>query len=124
MSPKDPRSRASSGNSDANARRTRGKGTHPSESNTPRVFVVDRREGDRVILVSDGDAATVEIDADELPEDARAEGAVLQVPMTATGEPDWPRAVRDRDEESRRRAALAKRIAKLRRSDPGGDIVL
>lgn len=95
--------------------------THSSESS--RVYVVDRREGRMLVLVDDDDAS-VDVVASRLPKACRGEGAVLRVPLDAAGNPVWADARRDRPEEERRLADLARRAARLRRSDPGGDVVL
>ncbi len=87
------------------------------------LFVVDRREGDVVIVVDDA-GATTEIPADLLRGKMGTEGAVLRVPLSTGGAPSWEEAIRDRAEERRRRAAIAKRIQRLGRTDPGGDIEL
>ena len=87
------------------------------------VFVVDRREGRSVILVAD-DGTTVEVQASRLPKHCRTEGAVLRVLDDPAGAPDWESAVRDDAEEARRVADLRTRVERLRRSDPGGDVVL
>jgi len=76
-----------------------------------------------VVIADDGDEQ-VDVVADELPRACRAEGAVLRVPLDSGAVPRWGEAVRDRDEEARRLADLAKRAERLRRSDPGGDVVL
>lgn len=88
-----------------------------------RIYVVDRREGRMLVLVDDDDA-TVDVPADRLPKACRREGAVLRVPVDAAGDPLWSDARRDRAEEARRLADLARRAERLRRSDPGGDVVL
>ena len=90
---------------------------------TSAVFVVDRREGAIVVVMDEKDNA-IDVPASELPRGARAEGAVLRVPVDPVGAPRWGDAVRDRSEERRRRAELAARIDRLRRTDRGGDIDL
>ncbi len=87
------------------------------------VFVVDRREGDVVVVVDDQGAA-IDVAARDLPKGARAEGAVLRVPVDPDGAPRWRDALRDRAEERRRRAEMTERIERLRRTDRGGDIEL
>ena len=87
------------------------------------LFVVDRREGRMLVLVAD-DETTLDVPASRLPRACRAEGAVLRVTRDAAGEPAWEDATRDRAEEARRLADLKRRAERLRRSDPGGDVVL
>ena len=88
-----------------------------------RTFVVDRREGAVLVLVDDAERTT-DIPGSRVPKSCRVEGAVLRVPLDAGGEAVWEKARRDRVEERRRIAELEDRIKRLRRSDPGGDIVL
>ena len=87
------------------------------------IFVVDRREGRTIIVITE-DARDIELPASRLPKSCRMEGAVLRVPRDAHGQPAWENAVRDHEEEARRLADLRARVARLRRSDPGGDVVL
>lgn len=87
------------------------------------LVVVDRREGDVIVVVDENGGAT-DVPASELPRSSRAEGAVLRVPIDGSGVRRWNEAVRDRGEERRRRAGIAERIDRLRRTDPGGDIEL
>ena len=74
------------------------------------------------VLVRDGDERVAEVPAADLPEGA-AEGAVLQVPMTR-GQPDWEAAELDEELRRARRDAAERILGRLRRRDPGGDIVL
>ena len=94
-----------------------------SDDEGTRLYVVDRREGSIVVLIDDEDRSA-EVDAGSLPRSCRSEGAVLRVPLGPNGVPLWGAAVRDRKEERRRLAEMAARVRRLRRSDPGGDIVL
>ena len=87
------------------------------------TYVVDRREGDIVILENDS-GSTMDVEAALLPRACRAEGAVIRMPLDRDGAPLWAEAVRDREEERRRRAELSRRVARLRESDPGGDVEL
>jgi hypothetical protein len=88
-----------------------------------RIYVVDRREGDVLVMVDDDDHA-VDVSRRTLPKTCRAEGAVLRVPLDTDGSPIWANARRDRIEERRRLSELSKRLERLRRADPGGDVVL
>ena len=87
------------------------------------TFAVDRNEGD-VIVVVDEDGRATDVPSPRLPAHARREGAVLRVPLGSEGTPRWEDAVRDRGEERRRRAMMAARIERLKRTDPGGDVEL
>ena len=92
-------------------------------NDTSRLLVVDRREGRMLVLVAE-DGTTVEVSAARLPKDCRAEGAVLRVPIDVRGDLHWVDTVRDHAEEARRLDELSRRAERLRRSDPGGDVVL
>ncbi len=96
-----------------------------ADSPAPRfaTYVVDRREGDIVILENDA-GSTMDVEAALLPRSCRAEGTVVRLPLDRDGTPRWAEAVRDREEERRRRAELSRRVARLRESDPGGDVEL
>ncbi len=94
-----------------------------NEAPQSRIYVVDRREAGMLVMVDDDDRP-VDIAATHLPKACRAEGAVVRVPIGEDGAPAWGQAKRDRAEERRRLAEMAKRVKRLRRSDPGGDIVL
>lgn len=87
------------------------------------TFAVDRREGNVIVVVDEAGRAT-DVPSARLPARARAEGAVLRVPIDGTGAQRWEDAVRDRGEERRRRAMMAERIERLKRTDPGGDVEL
>ena len=87
------------------------------------MFAVDRKEGDFIVVIDEAGRA-IDVQSARLPARARGEGAVLRVPIDANGTPRWGDAVRDRGEERRRRALIAARIERLKRTDPGGDIKL
>jgi len=87
------------------------------------IFVIDRREENTLVIVSDDDRS-IDVPVTHVPKSCRAEGAVLRVPIGTDGVPQWEKAKRDRAEERRRLAELRKRTDRLRRSDPGGDVVL
>ena len=97
--------------------------TTPHGAEPIRIFVVDRREGRTLVLIADDDAS-FDVPASRLPKACRTEGAVLRVPIGVDDAPQWADAIRDREEEARRLANLEKRIRRLRRSDPGGDVIL
>lgn len=86
------------------------------------TWVVDRFEGDVVVLVSDaGQVAQTERVA--LPHSAK-EGTVLRVPRGQGGTIRWSEACVD-DEATEERLAEAERVLReLRKRDPGGDVAL
>ena len=88
----------------------------------PARFVVDRREG-AMLAIEDADGVFRDVPVADLPAECRAEGAVIDVPVVA-GRPDWGRAERNRAEERRRVMELTKRMNRLRKKDPGGDVEL
>ena len=91
------------------------------------IFVVDRIEGDRIVLVPD-DPSPSETDPQlvlrryQLP--PVAEGDVLRVRSTPDGRPDWSSATVDPVLREERLRDAEARLARLRRRDPGGDISL
>ncbi len=102
------------------------------------MWVVDRIEGDRVVLVPDGEPeSAVEVAREDLREGVE-EGCVLRVEEgAATGTApladgttpevtrlDWSRAVIDVEETARRRGDAAAQLERLKKRDPGGDITL
>ncbi|HKS06225.1 MAG TPA: DUF3006 family protein [Gemmatimonadaceae bacterium] len=87
------------------------------------LFVVDRREGATVVVIDD-DGNAHDVQTQTLPPDCRAEGAVIRVVVGAKGKPEWKTALRDKEEERRRREDLQKRVDNLKRTDAGGDVEL
>ena len=94
-------------------------------SNT--IFVVDRIEGDRIVLVPD-DPSPADTDPqrvfrrNQLP--PVAEGDVLRVPSKRDGGLDWSSAIVDSALREERLRDAEARLARLRRRDPGGEISL
>lgn len=99
------------------------------------IWVVDRVEGDAVVLVRDdgGEAAerepghggprTEDVPSAEIGAPVR-EGDVLRVPLGADGRPDW-RAARPDDALRNRRLERARAVLdELKGRDPGGDVEL
>jgi hypothetical protein len=84
-------------------------------------YTVDRIEGDIVVLVGDGGVG-VDVRRDALGVRVR-QGIVLRVPLSDHG-PDWSSCTIDDVEGERRLADARARLARLRNSDPGGDLVL
>jgi DUF3006 family protein len=91
---------------------------------TPRemIVAVDRLEGAKAVLESD-DGTHFIVAAASLPGHP-AEGHVYRITLGSAGNPDWASAVRDMDEERRRKDDLSARMRKLTRHDKGGDIEL
>lgn len=85
-------------------------------------WAIDRFEGKVAVLERD-DGWTVEVPRRALPKGSR-EGSVLLVIMKARGEPDWRTAVLDEAERARRVKRAEEALEKLRKRDPGGDIVI
>lgn len=89
---------------------------------TERIWVVDRVEGGIAVVVRDEDARLEDVPVTLLPADI-AEGAVLRVPESG-GRPAWAHAAVN-EELRRTRLREAKEVLeRLRRRDPGGDVVL
>lgn len=74
------------------------------------------------ILIADDDERQMEVPLRRLPAELQA-GAVLRVPMTDTG-PLWEAATADEELRQARVRDAEAALARLRRRDPGGDIVL
>lgn len=94
----------------------------------PRTYVVDRIEAGIAVLVADeppAQGAPDETSASvrELPAGV-AEGDVLRVPVWPDGTPVWQAAVPDPSARAQRLKEAEERLARLRKRDPGGDIVL
>jgi hypothetical protein len=92
------------------------------------IWVVDRIEGDVVVLVEDGSGASVDVARARLGSSTDAgarvdEGAVLRVPVVG-GVPDWGRAQADERLRRERLEDARDLLDELKRRDPGGDVVL
>jgi hypothetical protein len=87
-----------------------------------RVYVLDRIEGPMAVLLAD-DGQQEEVRIGELPSGA-SEGAVIRVPEDSTGDPIWTHAVIDLTEHESRVGDGEGVLRRLRKRDPGGDIVL
>ena len=94
-------------------------------SNT--IYVVDRIEGDRIVLIPD-DPSRADTDPQRILRRYQlppvAEGDVLRVPSKPDGGPDWSAAIVDSALREERLRDAEARLARLRRRDPGGDISL
>ena len=87
------------------------------------IWVVDRVEGDTVVLVEDGTGRTLEVSRSLLSV-AVDEGTVLRLPATEEGGPDWGLAVANEELRQRRLAEAREVLEQLKKRDPGGDVVL
>ncbi|MEX2156741.1 MAG: DUF3006 domain-containing protein [Gemmatimonadales bacterium] len=85
-------------------------------------YAVDRIEGKVAVLIADS-GATLEMARSALPSRLR-EGSVLRVALGANHKPDWSSAEIDTDERQRRLREATDTLDEMKRSDPGGDIVL
>lgn len=85
------------------------------------LWIVDRIEGERVVLVEDATDRTAEVGRSGIGVAVR-EGAALRVPVLASGKLDWLGAHRDEAEEEARRDEARRILDDLRRRDPGGDV--
>ncbi len=85
-------------------------------------YTVDRMEGRIVVLVGD-DGVALDVPEETLPVRVR-EGVVLRVRLGADGTPDWSSATIDPAERERRLKEARDTLNRLRRTDPGGDVVL
>ena len=92
-------------------------------SRLERLFVVDRCEGEYLWLVSDEDLSVIQVPASTLPFPV-SEGACLRVQTHRDGSPDWASAGVDLDPQKRRTKEIKEALARLKRRDPGGDVVL
>ena len=91
------------------------------------IFVVDRIEGNHVVLVPDdtpprGSDPQLLLRRNQLP--PVAEGDVLRVSSKPDGRPDWSSAIVDSDLREERLRDAEDRLARLRKRDPGGNITL
>lgn len=87
-----------------------------------RIWVVDRIESGIAVMVRDDDARQKDVPVAVLPADTR-EGAVLRVPEVQ-GRPVWSHAAADEEMRLERLRKAGEVLQRLRRRDPGGDVVL
>ena len=85
--------------------------------------VVDRHEG-KIIVLTDDHGDSFDVPSAQLPEPCRSEGAVLDVPLDASGQPRWREARPNDKEQKRRREENRQTVEELKRRDPGGDVAL
>ena len=86
------------------------------------TFIIDRHEGDLAVVEVDG-REFVDLPRWLLPAGARADD-VLAVTVDAGPERATITIVRDADATARARDAARAAVERLKRRDPGGDIVL
>ncbi len=87
---------------------------------TEKTYVVDRIEGELVVLVEDESGEKVNLDSWELP--PVDEGTVLAVKLDNNGKTQWGSVSVLEDETERRKNMGKERIEELKRRDPGSDI--
>ena len=87
-----------------------------------RIWVVDRVEPPVAIVVADDDERQVDVPLASLPAGVRA-GAVLRVPEEDEA-PLWEAAKVDEELRRVRMREAEAALDRLRRRDPGGDIVV
>ena len=88
----------------------------------PDSWTVDRVESGVAVLVRDGGEQVAETPLSGLPA-GTGEGSVLRVPVSQ-GRPDWGAAVLDEELRQARLDEAEQILKRLRRRDPGGDVVL
>lgn len=86
------------------------------------TWTVDRVEAGVAVLIRDTGEQVTEVPLSGLPAGTR-EGSVLRV-ADAEGRPDWPSAVLDEELRQARLDEAGRILQRLRRRDPGGDVVL
>ena len=93
------------------------------------TWTVDRVEAGIAVLVRDDDderkvnLSQVNLPLTSLPSGSH-EGTVLSVPVEGDGEPDWAAAAVDEALRQARTDEAEAILKRLRKRDPGGDIVL
>lgn len=88
-----------------------------------RVWVVDRIEGETVVLVDDASGRTAEVARSAIGVQVR-EGTVLRVPVSPSGTLAWLSARAEEDEGRAREGEAREILDDLRGRDPGGDVEL
>jgi len=99
-----------------------GEGSGAGGGGKKRIWVVDRVNEPAAVLVADHDGRCAEVPLAGLPTAVR-EGSVLRVPHP-DGEPQWDAAEVDEELRRARLNEAEAALARLRRRDPRGDIVL
>ena len=86
-----------------------------------RVYVVDRIEGELVVLIDDETGDQFNMESWELP--AVDEGMVLKVNLQ-NDRPQWSTATIDPEETARRKEDAEQILHDLKKRDPGGDLAI
>ncbi len=89
---------------------------------TERIYVVDRIEGELVVLIADETGEKENLDSWELP--VVDEGTVLAVKLDTNDKPQWGSVSILEEETERRKKYGSDRLEDLKKRDPGGDIAL
>ncbi|MEX2472841.1 MAG: DUF3006 family protein [Gemmatimonadota bacterium] len=97
--------------------------TEGSAEAEDRSWVVDRIEGETVVLIDDASGRTAEVARSAIGVQVR-EGTVLRVPVSPSGTLAWLSARVDDDEGSTREREARDILDDLRGRDPGGDVDL
>ncbi len=87
-----------------------------------RLWVVDRIESEIAVLVRDDDALSEDVPLAVLPAGV-IEGAVLRVPEVR-GQSAWHSSAVDGEARQERLQQAEELLLRLRKRDPGGDVVL
>jgi len=91
-------------------------------SESERVWVVDRIEGEIAVLVADDNQEMLDMPLNILPRGVR-EGTVLKV-TESKGDLLWVSAIVDEESRLKRLRQSETALDELKSRDPGGDIVL
>lgn len=94
----------------------------PGRGRPESIWVVDRIEGAVAVMVRDEDAHHEDVSVKLLPA-GTGEGAVLRVPEFGD-RPAWAHAIVDEELRAARLREAEEVLERLRRRDPGGDVVL
>ena len=89
---------------------------------TETKYVVDRIEGELVVLIGDQSEDKQNLDSWELP--VVEEGDVLAVELDNNGKPKWGTAKVLAEETERRKQQGGQALDELKKRDPGGDVKL
>lgn len=103
--------------------RRAGENADPESAISERVYVVDRISGGVAVLVPDDDTLPDEDVAVAALPPRLSEGAALRVPVHGST-PVWHEAAADPQLRAEREKAARRRLERLAKRDPGGDVVL
>lgn len=96
----------------------------PAPPTTTRIYVVDRIENGVAVLIPDDEAFACEDMPVRKLGRRVSEGDVVRVPVRADGSPAWKDVWVDSDQRVERIEQAEARLERLRKRDPGGDVVL